>query len=682
MATVGQLNRAIESGSVHFFSVGHNDPYATNSGNYNNDGARDPYAIAIGINAQAAEYGTSVGFQTNASESAIAVGHGASATAPRAVALGRGTLARDDFSVALGSESATAPPVWTQNIEIAGKEYAFAGGNPDATVSIGAYKHEIYSDLDNPNLTDQERITRTLTNLAAGRVSAASTDGVNGSQLFATNQALEGMIEEVHALQSPSVSLSGGNGSDMRFFSVRGPNSGDITAVGNYNNDGAEATDSIAIGAHTIARGTHSIAIGGDTLFVEEGKLAAGDPAEGALSAIAIGGDTWQKNATALGSGAIAKHEGSVALGYDSTTESAVATAGIDIAGKHYEFAGDTPFATVSIGANHIEREHVKRTLINLAAGRVSAESTDGVNGSQLFAFQQAIVDLADEVRRGGSGGSGVSGNSSSSVWTLTASGAGSTAAAIGQNGQVAFSGDDNITVRQTGRNGSAQIEVALSPNLDVNSVTVGNSQLRSDGLRITGGPSVTDNGIDAGGTKVTGVADGSLSSDSTDAVNGSQLFAVISQGIAGGSLPMVQYSNPDTPTTPNGGKQTNDVTLVGGDSTRAVTIHNVAAGKDATDAVNLAQMNAIGNRLNDKIDKLDKRASRGIASSMASAGLAQAYLPGKSMVAAATANYRGQQALAIGASTISDNGKWVIKGTVNANRKDAGVSLGLGYQW
>src|SRR3546814_3596684 len=72
-----------------------------------------------------------------------------------------------------------------------------------------------------------------------------------------------------------------------------------------------------------------------------------------------------------------------------------------------------------------------------------------------------------------------------------------------------------------------------------------------------------------------------------------------------------------------------------------------------------------------------------GVASALAVAGLPQAYLPGKSMVAAAVGGYKNEGALAVGITTISENGRWVYKfsGTTNTVR-DVGVTMGAGFQW
>ena len=89
--------------------------------------------------------------------------------------------------------------------------------------------------------------------------------------------------------------------------------------------------------------------------------------------------------------------------------------------------------------------------------------------------------------------------------------------------------------------------------------------------------------------------------------------------------------------------------------------------------------------RLNNKIDGVDKRASRGIATAGAMGMLPQPHISGRSMVSAATTSYRGQQSLAVGYSRLSDNGKHIIKFSGASNlsgKKDAMVGAAYGYQW
>ena len=132
--------------------------------------------------------------------------------------------------------------------------------------------------------------------------------------------------------------------------------------------------------------------------------------------------------------------------------------------------------------------------------------------------------------------------------------------------------------------------------------------------------------------------------------------------------------------------------------------IQNVAAGEissTSTDAINGSQLyavaekignninaavNNLGNKmgdLNNKINRVGKRADAGTASALAAATIPQAYTPGKSLVGIAAGNYQGQNSLAVGMSRISDNGKIIIRlsGTANTQGK-TGVAAGVGYQW
>lgn len=127
-------------------------------------------------------------------------------------------------------------------------------------------------------------------------------------------------------------------------------------------------------------------------------------------------------------------------------------------------------------------------------------------------------------------------------------------------------------------------------------------------------------------GVVIDNVANGDISATSTDAINGSQLYAV------------------------------------------------------AKGVTNLAGQ---VNNLEGKVNKVGKRADAGTASALAASQLPQATMPGKSMVAIAGSSYQGQNGLAIGVSRISDNGKVIIRlsGTTNSQGK-TGVAAGVGYQW
>ena len=187
------------------------------------------------------------------------------------------------------------------------------------------------------------------------------------------------------------------------------------------------------------------------------------------------------------------------------------------------------------------------------------------------------------------------------------------------------FDGGDNV---MTNIDKSGNVRVAIKKNLKVESVTAnkftaGDTVIDSNGVTIKNGPSMTKNGIDAGNKQITNIAPGRIAADSTDAVNGSQLHEV------------------------------------------------------------KADVNNKINHLNGQVNKLGKRVNAGTASALAASQLPQAYIPGKSMVSVAAGNYQGQNAVALGMSRISDNGKIIIRlaGTSDTQGK-VGVAVGAGYHW
>jgi len=131
----------------------------------------------------------------------------------------------------------------------------------------------------------------------------------------------------------------------------------------------------------------------------------------------------------------------------------------------------------------------------------------------------------------------------------------------------------------------------------------------------------------------------------------------------------------------------TNGVTIEGGPSmtktdginANNMTIKNVAPGVNNTDAVNVGQLRAVEGKLH----RADRNLRAGVAGANAAASLPQAYLPGKNMVAVSAGTYRGESAIALGVSRISDNGKVVVKLTGNSDtRGNFGAGVGAGYQW
>ncbi|EXI61566.1 autotransporter adhesin [Mannheimia granulomatis] len=111
--------------------------------------------------------------------------------------------------------------------------------------------------------------------------------------------------------------------------------------------------------------------------------------------------------------------------------------------------------------------------------------------------------------------------------------------------------------------------------------------------------------------------------------------------------------------------------------------ITNVAAGRADNDAVNVGQLKGAVNNLNNKINRNQREARAGIAGAAAIAGLPEIHLAGKSMLATAASTYKGENAIAVGYSRLSDNSKIKLKLSGSADtRGDFIGTVGVGYAW
>lgn len=259
---------------------------------------------------------------------------------------------------------------------------------------------------------------------------------------------------------------------------------------------------------------------------------------------------------------------------------------------------------------------------------------------------------------------------------------------------------------------GGTKYTVSLEDNIEFTEVKTGDTTISSNGVSIAGGPSMTkDNGINAGNKVITNVADGV---NATDAVNVSQLNSRLNQSKVSvkakenGNITVEQSAQTDNGTeytvSLNDSVSVNEVHVAqnvhlssegvrignsgpiiaeSGIDAANRTISNVAPGVRATDAVNVAQLNTAVNNVFRQVHSVEKDAQAGIAMAIATAGLPQAYLPGKSMMAISGGTYRGQSGYAFGFSHVTDNGRYVIKASGSGNSQGHyGASVGMGWQW
>ncbi|MFC4727010.1 YadA-like family protein [Coralloluteibacterium thermophilus] len=548
------------------------------------------------------------------------------------------------------------------------------------------------------NFANNTGAARVLTGVAPGEISETSTDAINGSQLFATNQSITQVVNNVTQLgdqmadlENRVAQIEAGGGGGIGGGTVDGDNSvavgdgsnatGDdalaagggavadgngATAVGADSNavgdnasaigsgsnavaDNATAVGSgatasgenaSAVGAGSNAAGNNASAIGSGSNAVADNSTAVGTGATASgenASAIGAGSNAVADNSTAVGAGAVANNPNDVALGAGSVSREAVGVDSATINGVTYDgFAGSNPVGAVSVGAEGAERQ-----IQNVAAGRITADSTDAVNGSQIYSIVETITSMGDNVgelagrvedlTEGRAGFSQVN-NASGRPY---ASASGNDSAATGA-GAVA-SGDTSLAVG-TGATASGDRSSAVGPN--ANAAGTGSTALGS------GSSATADNSVALGAGSV------------ADRAN------TVSVGAAGAE--------------------------------RQIT--NVAPGTAGTDAVNVNQLTAtmqenrdwtrnyVDQRMDSfdrNLDRLSSRANAGIAAAVAMASLPQAYQPNQNSMAVAAGSYHGESGFAVGMSRISEDGRWIYKVNASTNtRGDGSVGVGAALVW
>ena len=440
-------------------------------------------SIAFGSNANATK-ANSIAFGSNAEalhENVITIGKDSKATKKGAMTIGEGAQSNANNSLALGNGTI----INQEDIK-----------NPNAKYTNDSF------DIENGVVAIANKgKERRLVNLAAGR---EDTDAVNVKQLTEVNDNLAKSIagdnyngysidgNGRYTYKAPDFNIKNQTLHNVKdavelaqtnYVSVNADKTKQTDADSNYDNLGAKAAGSIALGEFTgtSATATDSVAIGHNTK---------------------VNG----QNTVAIGANITAATNGSVILGDSSKADGSHATetvASKEIDGHTYTFEGKAKDAGrfVSVGEKGNERQ-----IKNVAAGHVEANSTDAINGSQLYAVASR-VEQGWKITAAKTGTGEVSGNAEKKV-------------AMGDT--VTLTAGDNIKITQNEKN----LTVATKENVNFTTVTTGNTTLGDNGLTINNGPSITQDGINAGDKKVTNVSNGTISPNSKDAVNGSQLYA------------------------------------------------------------------------------------------------------------------------------------------------------------
>ena len=298
----------------------------------------------------------------------------------------------------------------------------------------------------------------------------------------------------------------------------------------------AEAEDAISIGTGNTVSGAHSGAIGDPTTITGTGTYTIGNnngivaannsgafgnnnTFTGAINNVRIIGNNntvtvddamilGNKSTVtgvagvAIGTNAKANNANDVALGANSETTVAVGTPSASINGVTHNFAGIAPNSTVSVGKSGAER-----TITNVAAGRISATSTDAINGSQLFAVTEEInkgIVYAGDVKAAAAGANEFTqklGEKTNIVGGVT-----NEADLTNNNIGVVSNGDDTLTVK-------LKKDVDLGAN---GSLKTGATTINNDGFK-NGNVKVTNTGLDNGGNVIKNVASGNVNNNDTD---------------------------------------------------------------------------------------------------------------------------------------------------------------------
>ena len=373
------------------------------------------------------------------------------------------------------------------------------------------------------------------------------------------------------------------------------------TVVIGEQND-ASGPDGRITGVH------HSIAIGGKATVTKQNALAIGYNAK----------VTVNSNSS----------KGSVALGAHSQVSGVHTQAdsqSIHIGGKDYNFAGNatTNTSVLSIGSGTAVRDWDRRRsdgsghmidtyerwntdrynvrqIQNVAAGRVTASSTDGINGSQLYAVVQAVNDLSSKNTAYG--------------WKVTSEGGTGSGEQPVNNGEtVSFAAGKNMTITQAGK----KFTYATADDVTFNKVTVGGNEFNTNGLTIASGPSMTKTGINAGNKTITNVANGV---NNNDAVNVSQLNAAKSNVAAGTNVANV------TTTTNADQSKTYTVNAIGTNVTsnsNLITATKTATANNTNNQTNtytigLKTKNVTANKDSGKYDEIPATEGDGVVTAKA----------------------------------------------------------------
>ncbi|EPG2495354.1 YadA-like family protein [Escherichia coli] len=568
-----------------------------------------------------------------------------------------------------------------------------------------------------------------ITNVADGNIGEGSTDAINGSQLFNTNMLIQQNSEIINQLAgNTSETYIEDNGAGINY--VRTNDNGLA-----FNDASASGIGATAVGYNAVASGESSVAIGqGSSSSVDTG--------------IALGSSSVSSRVIVKGSRDTSVSEEGVVIGYDTTDGELLGALSIGDDGKYRQIInvadGSEAHDAVTVRqlqnaigavattpskyfhANSTEEDSLAVGEDSLAMGAKTI-----VNGDAGIGIGLNTLVLTDAIN-GIAIGSNASANHANSI----AMGSGSQTTRGAQTDYTAYNMDapqNSVGEFSVGsEDGQRQITNVAAGSADTDAVNVGqlkvtdervaqntqsitnlNNQVTNLDTRVTNiengiGDIVTTgstkyfktntDGVDANaqgkdsvaiGSGSIAAADNSVALGTGSVANEENTISVGSStnqrritNVAAGvnatdAVNVSQLKSSEAggvryDTKADGSVDYSNITLGGGNG-GTTRISNVSAGVNNNDAVNYAQLKQSVQEtkqytdqrmveMDNKLSKTESKLSGGIASAMAMTGLPQAYTPGASMASIGGGTYNGESAVALGVSMVSANGRWVYK--------------------
>ena len=563
----------------------------------NTSEAKGTATLAFGNQAKAlADYTVAIGSGAQATaNNAVAVGRVNKATNASAVALGVNNKAEGQDSTAVGSTNT----VTGDQSSAFGRENVIQGASVAGATAVG-YKNKASGDRaiaigEGNDSQVEDTITMGHSNtasvgggIAIGQDNVANSGGSAGNTMIAIGRQNEATAQDTIAIgreakAKKDLSVAIGNRTEATANAAIAIGTNGAPSNGNTYKTTASGFAAVAIGMQSNSSGTASTAVGGKSSATANGASALGQASEASA-----------ESATALGKEAKASVKDGVALG---STSKATVDKGVkghnpaeDRDNKYGGLAGTaqtSTLAAVSVG----DGATATRQITGLAAGK---ENTDAVNVAQLRSVNlkyagdtgkgdvllddgtltvkgegllsteadatgiklklkegATITDNNGKVVPPTTNGVATTDNVAQAInrsgWKVTSANNGGTtngssSEKVSPGDTVTFSAGKNIVLDQAGK----QFTYSLNKDVDLTkdgSLTIGDTKINNGGMTITGGPSVTKTGIDAGNKKITNVAPGT---DDTDAVNVKQLKAAKTEVKAGAGVTVAKSQGTD----------------------------------------------------------------------------------------------------------------------------------------